>query len=296
VLGLLRDPLTILIAYAVITCLWTPLSPLTDGYALKGVTRHALDYARMRLWGSASFVVFAMVAGLLFKVIDPQNLIWIIVAVALLSAFVGLGIAPLDAPASGPAPQERASGLLRMPLFLAIIGASALIQGSHAAYYAFASITWQNAGFGGFTIAALWSLGVVAEIVVFAISPRFTLSPTVMVIIGAASGVLRWTITAQEPRIEVLTAVQLMHGLTFGITQVGTVALMVRSVPHHMLASAQGYMVASQGAVTSLTMMLSGLIYARVGEGVYYAMAVMALAGGILMAISRRRLDAHHSS
>ncbi|MGL4557206.1 MAG: MFS transporter, partial [Afipia sp.] len=33
VLGLLRDPLTILIAYAVIACLWTPLSPLTDGYA-----------------------------------------------------------------------------------------------------------------------------------------------------------------------------------------------------------------------------------------------------------------------
>ncbi len=163
---------------------------------------------------------------------------------------------------------------------------SALIQGSHAAYYAFSSITWQNAGFGGFAIAALWSIGVVAEIVVFAISPRFTLSPTVMVMIGAVSAVLRWIITAQEPRIEVLAVVQLMHGLTFGITQVGTVALMVRSVPHHMLASAQGYMVASQGAVTSLTMMLSGLIYARVGEGVYYAMAVMALAGGIVMAMS----------
>lgn len=296
VLGVLRDPLTILVVYVVIACLWTPLSPLTDGYALKGVARHGLDYAQMRLWGSASFVVFAMIAGLLFKIIDPQNLIWIIVAVALLSAFVGLGIVPLDAPAAGAAPQGRAIGLLRKPLFLAIIGASALIQGSHAAYYAFSSITWQNAGFGGFTIAALWSLGVVAEIVVFAISPRLTLSPTVMVLIGALSGVLRWAITAQEPRIEVLTAVQLMHGLTFGITQVGIVALIVRSVPHHMLASAQGYMVASQGAVTSLTMMLSGLIYARVGEGVYYAMAVMALAGGIVMAVARRRLDAHHAS
>lgn len=296
VLGLLRDPLTILIVYVVIACLWTPLSPLTDGYALKGVTRHALDYAQMRLWGSASFVVFAMIAGLLFKVIDPQNLIWIIVAVAFLSAFVGLGIVPLDAPAAGSAVQGRAIGLLRQPLFLAIIGASALIQGSHAAYYAFSSISWQNAGFGGFTIAALWSLGVVAEIVVFAISPRLTLSPTVMVMIGAISAVLRWAITAQEPRIEVLTVVQLMHGLTFGITQVGTVALMVRNVPHHMLASAQGYMVASQGALTSVTMMLSGLIYARVGEGVYYAMAVMALAGGIVMAVARRRLDTHHAS
>lgn len=296
VLGLLRDPLTILIVYIVIACLWTPLSPLTDGYALKGVARHGLDYAQMRLWGSTSFVVFALIAGLLFQVIEPRNLIWIIVAMAFLSAIVGLGIVPLDAPAAGSAPQGRASGLLRQPLFLAIIGASALIQGSHAAYYAFSSITWQNAGFGGFTIAALWSLGVVAEIVVFALSPRLTLSPTAMVMIGAISAVFRWAITAQEPRIEVLTAVQVMHGLTFGITQVGTVALMVRSVPHHMLASAQGYMVASQGALTSVTMMLSGLIYARVGEGVYYAMAVMALAGGIVMAVARRRLDTQHAA
>lgn len=295
VLGLLREPLTILIVYAVIACLWTPLSPLTDGYALKGVSRHGLDYGQMRLWGSASFVVLALVAGLLLRVIDSQNLIWVIVAVAAVSAVVSLGIAPLEAPASGSAPQGRASGLLRRPLFLAIIGASALIQGSHAAYYGFASITWQNAGLSGLTIAILWSLGVIAEIVVFAVSPRFTLSPQVLVLIGAASGVLRWVITAQEPRIEVLAVVQLMHGLTFGITQVGTVALIVRSVPHHVIASAQGYMVATQGATTSLTMICSGLIYARVGEGVYYAMAVMALAGGLVMAFARKRLDAHHA-
>ena len=51
--------------------------------------------------------------------------------------------------------------------------AAALIQGSHAAYYAFASINWQAQGLGGLTIAGLWVLGVLAEIVVFALSPRF---------------------------------------------------------------------------------------------------------------------------
>jgi PPP family 3-phenylpropionic acid transporter len=42
-------------------------------------------------------------------------------------------------------------------------------------------------------------------------------------------------------------------------------------------------------------MVLSGLIYARVGEGVYYVMALMAFAGGIVMAVARTRLDAHPS-
>jgi len=294
VLALLREPLVILLAYVVIACLWTPLNPLIDGYALKGVARHGLDYGRMRLWGSASFVLFALAAGGLFGFISPQNLIWVLVAVAAFSALVSLGLVPLDAPAGHAVRQGKASGLLRQPLFLAIVGAAALIQGSHAAYYAFSSITWRAAGLSGFTVAALWSLGVIAEIVVFAISPRFTLSPTVLVMIGAAGGVVRWSITALEPRIEVLTAVQLMHGLTFGITQVGTVALMVRTVPHHILASAQGYMVAAQGVLTSLTMALSGLIYARFGEGLYFAMAAMALAGGLVMALARRRLDEGH--
>ena len=60
--------------------------------------------------------------------------------------------------------------------------ASALIQGSHAAYYTFSSITWQQSGLGGLTIAGLWALGVLAEIVVFALSPRFTLPPAVLVV------------------------------------------------------------------------------------------------------------------
>lgn len=295
VVGTLHQPLAILIVFSLTACTWTPLGPLTDGYALKGVARYGLDYGPMRLWGSAAFIVGAMACGSLVDILDSKNLVWTIVVVAFLSATVSLGLVPLDAATRGAASLTRASGLLRKPLFLSIIGASALIQASHAAYYIFASISWQNAGLGGLTIAGLWSLGVLAEIVVFAISPRFTVSPAILIIIGAVSGVVRWVVTAQEPRIEVLTVVQLLHGLTFGITQVGTVALLVRSVPHHLLASAQGYLVATIGAVNSLAMVLSGLIYARVGEGVYYVMALMALAGGVIMAIARTRLDAQPS-
>ncbi len=293
IVGLLHQPVPILIAFALLACVWTPLSPLTDGYALKGVAIYGLDYGPMRLWGSAAFIVGALICGFLVDVLDSRNLIWIIVATAALSAFVSLGLVPLNAPPSS-ATQARASGLLRQPLFWAIVGASTLIQGSHGAYYAFASITWQTAGLGGFTIALLWTIGVVAEIAIFAVSPRFTLSPTILVIIGAASAILRWVLTAMEPRIEVLAVVQLMHGLTFGITQVGVVALLVRSVPHHLLASAQGYLVAIGGVVSAITVVVSGLIYTRWGSGVYYAMALMAAAGGTVMLVWRTRLDAEH--
>ena len=39
--------------------------PLTDAYALRGVARYGLNYGPLRLWGSAAFVVGALVCGLL---------------------------------------------------------------------------------------------------------------------------------------------------------------------------------------------------------------------------------------
>jgi len=278
-------------AYAVTACMWTPMVPLTDAYALRGVARYGLSYGPLRLWGSAAFVVGALVCGLLVDVIAARHLIWVIAATAGLGALVSLGLQPLDNPKLALATPHRAGALLRDPGFLAIIFAAALIQGSHAAYYTFASITWQGSGLGGLTIAGLWVLGVLAEIVVFALSPRFTSSPAVLVVIGGLAGVARWLITAQEPSVAVLAVVQLAHGLTYGITQVGTMGLLVRHVPVQVMARGQGYYAACSGIVTSSASILSGAVYARHGQDVYYVMAAMALSGAAVMWLARRRLS-----
>jgi len=291
IIGSLHQPLAILLVYAVTACLWTPMTPLTDAYALKGVSRYGLNYGPLRLWGSAAFVVGALACGLLVDIIAAKHLIWIIAAVAGLGALVSLGLQPLEVANTVPVATTGATVLLRDRGFLAIIVAAALIQGSHAAYYTFASIAWQNAGLGGLTIAGLWALGVIAEIALFALSPRFTLSPANLVILAAVSAVARWLITAQEPPLPVLAAVQLAHGLTFGLTQIGTMGLMVQHVPGHVMARGQGYLTACTGIVTSIASVLCGAIYARHGQGVYYLMAAMALVSAVVMWLARHRLE-----
>jgi PPP family 3-phenylpropionic acid transporter len=236
-------------------------------------------------------VAGALLCGLLVDVIAAKHLIWVIAAVAVIGALASLGLQPLDVPAPVPAAASGSATLLRDPGFLAIIVAAALIQGSHAAYYTFASIAWQNAGLGGLTIAGLWAVGVMAEIVVFAVSPGFTMSPVLLVILAALSAVVRWLITAQEPPLAVLAVVQLAHGLTFGLTQIGTMGLLLRHVPHHVMARGQGYLTACTGIVTSLASVLSGAIYARHGQGVYYLMAAMALVSATVMWLARHRLQ-----
>ncbi|MGD0847030.1 MFS transporter [Bradyrhizobium sp.] len=288
VVGTQHQALFVFLAFTATACMWSPILPLTDAYALRGVVRYGLKYGPLRLWGSAAFVVGALACGLLVDVIAAPHLIWVIAALAALSAAVSFGLKPQDNPKPPPGALHGATRLLREPGFLVIILTSALIQGSHAAFYNFASITWQLSGLGGLTIAGLWVLGVLAEIVVFALSPRFTLPPSALVVIGALCAVVRWLITAQQPDIAVLAVVQLAHGLSFGLTQLGTMGLLVRHVPVHMMARGQGYFTACSGIVAGAASILSGAVYARYGQGVYYVMSVMALSGAILMWLAQR--------
>jgi PPP family 3-phenylpropionic acid transporter len=296
VIGTQNQVLVVFAIYAATCCLWTPMTPLTDAYALRGVRRYGLNYGPLRLWGSAAFVAGALACGLLVEVIAARHLIWVIAAVAVLSALVSLGLKPIEAPKVTASEIHGDRRLLRDGGFLAIIVASALVQGSHAAYYTFASIAWQQEGFGGLTIAGLWVLGVLAEIVLFAFSPRFRLPFSLLVVIAALSAALRWVITAQSPPITILAIVQLAHGLSFGLTQVSTMGLMAQRVPGHVMARGQGYLVACTGIVTSSASIASGPIYASYGQGVYYLMAAMAFVAALIMWLSRHRLAPHPQS
>jgi MFS transporter, PPP family, 3-phenylpropionic acid transporter len=293
IVGLQQQAIAVFLVYVVTCCLWTPMTPLADAYALRGVARYGLNYGPLRLWGSAAFVVGALACGLLVDLIAAKHLIWVIASVAGLGALASLTLQPLDKPKPSVATPHGARALLRDPGFVAIIVTSALVQGSHAAYYTFASIAWQQAGLGGLTIAGLWALGVLAEIVLFALSPRFTLPFSVLVVIAALSAVFRWVIFAQAPPIAILAFVQLAHSLTFGLTMVGTMGLLAQRVPGHVMARGQGYLAACTGIVTSCASIASGVVYARYGEGVYYMMAAMAGTGAVIMWLARHKL-AHH--
>ncbi len=113
-----------------------------------------------------------------------------------------------------------------------------------------------------------------------------------LVVIGALAGVARWVITAQDPPLPVLAVVQLTHGLTFGLTQVGIMGLLLHQVPGHIMARGQGYLAACSGIVSSSTAILCGVVYARYGQGVYYLMAAMAASGALVMWLARHNL--HH--
>jgi PPP family 3-phenylpropionic acid transporter len=280
----------ILTLVALASTAWSPASPLAEAYALHGLAERNRAYGPVRLWGSVAFIVGTFLAGYAVDALPARDLIWLIVAALALSALAGASLEPMNfAPRTPPRGMTRR--LLTDPAFLAITAASGLIQGSHALYYGFSALDWSKAGLDGTVIAMLWALGVLAEIVLFAMQGRLppVLTPAVLMFAGGAGGAVRWLAMAFDPPAAALPLLQLLHGLSFGATHLGALALLVKIAPEGRGATAQGYYAIGLGAVMAAMMSLSGWLYAAYGNAAYAAMALAAVAGCACAAI------AHHA-
>ena len=282
--GLAEGAGFILLAYAIAALAFTPVMPLSETYALKGLGALGRPYGPVRLWGSATFIVGNFAAGYAIDVIPARDLIWMIVAASALIALAALALAPLpQAAVAASEPPGPRRGLLRDPAFIAVLAAASLIQASHAVFYGFSALQWRAEGLDGSTIAALWALGVVAEIVLFALQgrlPPLLQQPTVLLMVGAAGGALRWAAMAFDPPVFALPFLQLLHALSFGATHLGALGYVARNAPAGQGATAQGYLAIALGAVMAAAMGLSGVLVEAFGVRAYAAMALAAVAGG----------------
>jgi hypothetical protein len=231
-LGFAEGMIAIMAVYAFASAAYTPVFLLTDAYALRGLAERGRAYGPVRLWGSAAFIAASLGAGSLLDLIPARDLIWLIVAAMGLAAATACALAPLSGRGARlPATHPSAKTLLRNPAFLAVAAAASLVQASHALYYGFSTIDWQSEGFDGTTIGALWALGVLAEIVLFAVSARLPIAPTALILIGAANAVIRWGAMALAPPAAALPALQCLHALSFGATHLGALGLKEKEIP-----------------------------------------------------------------
>jgi MFS transporter, PPP family, 3-phenylpropionic acid transporter len=290
--GLSAGAVLILVAYAFTSLATTPQMPLAETYALKELAARKRAYGPVRLWGSFAFIAGNFVAGFAADVIPARDLIWLIVAASVLIALAALALPPMTSRAvapSAPAP-ARQKLLLRDRPFVAVVAAASLIQASHAMYYGFSAVQWSAAGFDGTVIAALWALGVAAEIVLFALQSRLPpfFEPTVLLLTGACGGMLRWIGMAFDPPAFMLAVLQLLHALSFGATHLGALMFLARHAPPAQAATAQGYLAIASGVAMAGAMALSGVLYRDFGSAAYAAMALMAIAGGACGLVAHR--------
>jgi len=266
-----------------------PTTTLADALALSSSVRprDGFEYGWVRGCGSAAFILGSILAGQAIGALGLTVILWL--QAGFLAAAASCALLVPDA-ASRPLPvadRQRASPanvrvLLALPSFRRLVLIAALVLGSHAMHDAFAVIRWSAAGISPATASVLWSESVAAEVIVFfLIGPALLnrLGPAGAMALAAAAGMLRWAVMAESADVVALALMQPLHGLTFALFHLACMRLLAGMVPPGLAATAQAiYGTLAVGAATAALMLLSGLIYARLGPHGFWIMAALCAA------------------
>ncbi len=278
---------------------WPTLMPLIETVAMGGMRNSGMDYGRVRLWGSGSFILASFGCGLLVGAAGAGSIMPVLVIFSALTV-VGVYLLPRDlaVQAGEPGSPARrlkladAASLAHSPSFLLFLVAASAIQASHALFYAFGTIHWRAQGIADGTIGALWSLGVIAEIVLFAVSGRVlaSLGAGRLLLIAGVAAVVRWAFMAIDPPLLATFLLQCLHAFSFGAAHLAAMHFLTEAMPEDRSATAQGiYSAAVAGLGLGLVTLACGPLYRSLGGEAYAVMALLALIGVLCTAFLMRR-------
>lgn len=256
-----------------------PAVPLSDAMANYYARINMLDYGRTRLWGSVAFIAGSTAVGFLVAQYGSDMILYTALAGVVFALLFSLrSINPMPVTTSEENTERpKLTELLRELPVIKFLILAALIQGSHAAYYSFSSIYWKEAGYSEDIIGYLWSLGVVAEVAVFALSKRLFSgwSLRALFMVASIGVIVRWGLTASTTVLLGLVLIQLLHGVTFAMAHIAAIQYIQHSEQRKMVALQALYNAIPLGAFIALMTTLSGWGYENWGANVFWVMAAM---------------------
>jgi PPP family 3-phenylpropionic acid transporter len=219
--------------------------PLLDSVAMElARARAGFSYGSVRLFGSLGYAAVAAGLGVLLALrgarpADP------VVPWAFVACVAGYALASRrlpDAPPPGDRPRlAEVAALLRDPALLLVFAAVTVHWGATAPYHVLLGVLVRDLGLPPWVTGAAMATGVAAEVVALLAFPRLEqgLRTRGLFALAFAGTVVRWLLCWRARSPAGLVAVQLLHGLTFGVFWGASVRTMGTLVPPRLRATGQ---------------------------------------------------------
>ncbi|TPD95263.1 3-phenylpropionate MFS transporter [Pantoea vagans] len=273
--------LTVMIGF---NLFFSPLVPLSDALAATWTQQIGLAYGPVRLWGSLAFVISSALTGVLVSAWS-SNAILMLLSIGVISMLAGMMLTPVTQP-QGHERQGPAGGgwqewraLLRENAVWRFMLCVTLLQGAHAAYYGFSAIWWQESGYSASTVGYLWSLGVVAEIVVFAMSNRLfrRWSARDLLLLSGICALIRWGLMGATTALPPLIVAQILHCGSFTVCHLAAMRFIAARQGAEVIRLQSLYSALAMGGGIAIMTMICGVLFAHLQGHLFWVMALVAL-------------------
>ncbi len=279
----------VLLAMALLAFFWSAALPLVETVTFDHLREESGGYGRIRLWGSIGFIVAVIGTGALLDNLPLSAVLWVIIA-SLLGILL-YAIALPEAPLSRQTESHPSLALIvAQPRVKALFASCFAMSAAHGALYIFYSIYLAEHGYSKFLVGGLWSLGVLAEILVFYFMPRlmrrFGLRSILLASFSAA--VLRFLLIGWGVEsLIVIVVAQLLHGLTFGAYHAASIGAVNRWFPGRNQTRGQAlYSSLSFGAGGLFGGLLSGWMWDAAGAALTYTVSAAFAMLGLIMVVA----------
>ncbi|HGM5803925.1 TPA: 3-phenylpropionate MFS transporter [Serratia marcescens] len=261
---------------------FSPLVPLTDALAGTWQKQIRMDYGRVRLWGSLAFVIGSALTGQLVAVWGHNAILYSLIF-SVLAMLLGMLLKPSVMPQGEARTHSGAErslwALLKEGPVWRFLLCVTLLQGAHAGYYSFGSIYWQEAGYSASTIGYLWSLGVVAEVIIFASSNVLfrRWNARNLLLLSACCGVLRWSLMAYSTELGWLLLIQILHCGTFTVCHLAAMRFIAARQGQEVIRLQAVYSALAMGGGIAVMTVIAGFLFEHWQDGVFWVMAAVAV-------------------
>jgi MFS transporter, PPP family, 3-phenylpropionic acid transporter len=268
------------------------VAPVIDAATVRMTRRNGTDFGAIRAWATIGYVFAAAGLGLLLNVFGSAAFISLYVASVIIRAGLAFVLPRFRAPSAkvtladaAPAKPSRLKDSLKLWFVLPLFAFS-LVNSSNALIGSFAALLWHENGIPSFYLGPLLGIAAVCEAALMFAWRRFGGRVTArnMIMACALAGLLRFTIMAFNPPVEVLFFTQMLHAFSFGIGYFGVVHFIANWTNEANAAEAQGFANMLNMAASMTALIFFGFLVELFGSyAFFYSTVTSLLAIGCLL-------------
>ncbi|MFC3703213.1 MFS transporter [Devosia honganensis] len=275
------------------------VAPVIDAATVRMTRRNGTDFGTVRAWATVGYVVGAGGLGLFLNTLGSAAFVSLYVAMVVGRAGLAFLLPRFRAPApqvtlaeampEAAAPPSRLRDALKLWFVLPIL-AFALVNSSNSVIGSFGALLWHENGIPSYYLGPLLGFAAVGEVILMFAWRRFGGRVTArnMILAAAIAGLVRFTVMAFNPPVEVLFLTQSLHAFSFGMGYFGVVHFIANWTNEANAAEAQGFANMLNMAMAMLALVGFGVLMEYFGAYAFLSSSLTSLLAIFCVLLSLR--------